>query len=109
VYDAFGVGQRNPSGSEFSEPWGFGAQWGDYTDPETGLVLMTHRYYDPAVGRFLTRDPVSYTGGVNVYDFVKNNPVNQFDPLGLMVLPNEFCEFTPRSGPERGGRAPGRG
>src|SRR3712207_1588364 len=41
-----------------SAPFGYKARWGYQTDPESGLLLLTHRYYDPAAGRFLTRDPI---------------------------------------------------
>ena len=41
------------------------------------------RYYDPATARYLTRDPIGYADGPNVYLSVHNNPVNEFDPLGL--------------------------
>ena len=56
---------------------------GGYQDPETGLVLMGHRYYDPATWRFLTRDPIGTAGGLNLYAYVGNDPVNFTDPLGL--------------------------
>ena len=65
-----------------SNPIGFGGQYGYYTDLETGLVLMTNRYYDPGTGRFLTRDPIGYGGGINLYGFVGNNPVTGADPEG---------------------------
>ncbi len=38
-----------------SEPFGYGAQWGYYSDRETGLQLLTHRYFAPQAGRGLTR------------------------------------------------------
>jgi hypothetical protein len=41
------------------------------------------RYYDPEVGRYLTRDPIGYGDGPNAYIYVGNNPINKFDPLGL--------------------------
>lgn len=66
-----------------SDPFGYKAQWGYYTDRETGLQLLTFRYYDPSVGRFLTRDPVGYNGGLNLYGYVGNEPVGVTDPLGL--------------------------
>ena len=65
---------------------GFQGEWGAYTDNETGLVLMGHRYYDAGTGRFLTRDPMGYGGGINLYGFTGNNPVNEMDPLGLDAL-----------------------
>ena len=63
---------------------GFGGQFGYYTDFETGLQLCTFRYYDSANGRWLTRDPIGYSGGVNLYGYVGNNPVNFMDFWGLV-------------------------
>jgi len=57
-----------------------------YTDTETSFVLMGHRYYDPAEGRFVTRDPMSYGGGINLYGFAGNDPVNGSDASGLRPL-----------------------
>lgn len=68
VYDSFG---KLLSGGAAGDPWGFGAKEGYYTDGETGLILCTHRYYDPSTGRFLTRDPMGYGGGLNLYVSVK--------------------------------------
>ena len=65
------------------DPFGFGGQAGYYTDTETGLILCTHRYYDPANGRWLTRDPIGYAGGVNLYGYCGNDPGNQWDPSGF--------------------------
>ncbi len=64
------------------EPFGYKAQFGYYTDNETGLQLLTHRYYDPSIGRFLTRDPIGYFGGINLYEYVRNNPNRWEDPVG---------------------------
>lgn len=44
---------------------------------------MGHRYYDTGTGRFLTRDPKGYGGGINLYGFTGNNPVNDSDADGL--------------------------
>lgn len=69
------------------DPVGFGGQFGNYTDWDTGLVLMGHRYYDPGKARFLTRDPIGYNGGINVYAYCENNPIRWIDPSGLAIPP----------------------
>ncbi|WP_285350112.1 RHS repeat-associated core domain-containing protein, partial [Pseudomonas sp. ME-P-057] len=55
---------------------------GQYHDPETGLHYNRHRYYDPRVGRFISKDPIGYEGGINVYQYAPN-PSGWTDPLGL--------------------------
>ena len=50
---------------------------------ETGLSLLGHRYYDPGTGRFVTRDPMGYAGGADLYAYCGNNPINDSDPLGF--------------------------
>ncbi len=40
------------------------------------------RYYDPSTGRFLQRDPIGISGGLNVYGYCGNNPVSRIDPNG---------------------------
>lgn len=79
--------------------FGFGGQWGYYTDAGTGLVLMTHRYYDPQAGRFLTRDRISYNGGVNLYAYTANDPINGIDPTGFAQVTTTGC--TPDKKPKR--------
>jgi RHS repeat-associated protein len=68
-----------------SDPFGYGAQAGYYTDQQTGLVLTTYRYYDPVNGRFINRDPSGYSGGVDLYNYTQNNGENRINPLGLYV------------------------
>jgi len=79
----FANGYRSERLLDYSDPFGFGGQAGYYTDLETGLMLCTHRFYDPNVGRFLTRDLLGYDGGINLYGYTQNNPVNRSDPSGL--------------------------
>ncbi|WP_420912159.1 RHS repeat domain-containing protein [Pseudomonas lundensis] len=55
---------------------------GQYHDHETGLHYNRYRYYDPRVGRFVSKDPISYAGGLNLYAYAPN-PVEWVDPLGL--------------------------
>jgi len=79
----FYTAQGAPISTSTADPFGYKAQWGYYTHHETGLQLLTHRYYDPQAGRFLTRDPIGYAGGVNLYGYVTNNYVNRIDPRGF--------------------------
>jgi RHS repeat-associated protein len=60
----------------------FGYQ-GRPREPETGLLYLRNRWYDPELGRFLTPDPMGYTDGPSMYTGFGNNPVNNSDPLGL--------------------------
>ena len=56
---------------------------GQYHDDETGLHYNWHRYYDPDIGRYLRVDPIGLDGGMNLYAYAGNNPVNWVDPFGL--------------------------
>lgn len=59
---------------------------GHVNDPETKLVYMQARYYDPATGHFLSVDPMvpeeGNTFNFNRYDYANNNPVVNLDPTG---------------------------
>lgn len=53
-------------------------------DSETGLYYYRARYYDPATGRWLQKDPMGFWGkDVNLYRYVRSNPANRTDPSGL--------------------------
>ncbi len=56
-----------------------GQEW----DPHTGLYYYGYRFYDPNFQRWLNQDPIAENGGINLYRFVGNDPVNYVDPLGL--------------------------
>ena len=67
---------------------------GHINDPDSGLVYMQARYYDPVVGRFVAVDPaVSEPGDVlsaSRYAYANSNPVKYVDPTGKVVsLANE--------------------
>ena len=72
---------------------GYGGPFGYYTEGKTrfsptnsgdrGMILCTHRYYDPINARWLTRDPAGYDGGINLYGYVDGNPIMKYDPSGL--------------------------
>jgi RHS repeat-associated protein len=56
-----------------------GREW----DTEIGLAYYRARYYDPKSGRFLSEDPIGFSGGFNFYEYVGGDPVNRRDPFGL--------------------------
>jgi RHS repeat-associated protein len=53
-----------------------------YQDDETDLVMYPGRPYSPTTGRWLCRDLINENGGLNLYGFVRNDPVRRFDALG---------------------------
>ena len=59
-----------------------------YFDQETGLHYNFLRYYEPALGRFITQDPIGLMGGMNLYRF-EGTVQNQVDVLGLAAI----CPF----------------
>lgn len=78
--DAYGNEAYSTYGND---PFGYNAKWGYTYDRETGMFLCQHRYYDPANGRWLTRDPIGYAGGVNVYGYCGSAPIGKTDRAGL--------------------------
>ncbi len=85
-HDAFGALDSTPGLDTPLESSTFN---GAYTDPDTGLVYMWHRWYDPAIGRFISPDLVAADSKspatFNVYAYVQNDPVNFVDPTGLFL------------------------
>jgi RHS repeat-associated protein len=47
------------------------------------IYYFGRRYYDPMLQRFVNRDPLAEQGGLNLYAYVANNPINFYDPYGL--------------------------
>ena len=69
LFDAFGQASYFPADKnegDTYDPVAFGGQQGYYFDA-TSLYFLTHRYYDPNAGRFVTRDPIGYKGGLNPF------------------------------------------
>jgi RHS repeat-associated protein len=50
--------------------------------PELGMYYYKARMYSATLGRFMQVDPVGYTGGVNLYGYVNDDPLNASDPTG---------------------------
>ena len=61
----------------------------------SGLLLYLRRAYDPNLQRFLGRDPVAELGGLNLYGFARNGPLNRFDSWGLDDAMDELNRLIP--------------
>ena len=52
----------------------------------TGLYYYRARYYDPALKRFVSEDPIGIAGGLNLAAYVRGNPITYSDPDGLFRM-----------------------
>jgi len=59
---------------------------GQYEDAETGAYYNYFRYYDPSTGRYIERDPLNLSAGVNFYSYTYQSPTKYIDPDGQFVL-----------------------
>ena len=73
-YDSFG----KPLGQIATRYQYAGREW----DPDTELYYNRARWYDPQARRFISEDPIGLDGGINLYAYVGNNPLNMVDPYG---------------------------
>ena len=59
---------------------------GMFYHARSGLYLTHYRAYDPRLGRWLSRDPIWESGGINLYGYVGGDPVGWVDPYGLLSI-----------------------
>jgi RHS repeat-associated protein len=72
---------------------------GYYVHGLSGLNLTTFRAYSPSLGRWINRDPIGERGGVTLYGYVDNSPVDYLDPSGLLQSdPFEGTAFSEGTG-----------
>ena len=92
-YDAFGVEQNVDDADDNAFRY-----CGEYFDAETGTIYLRARYYDPAIGRFISRDSV--TGektdplSLNLYTYCHNRPIIGSDPSGHVLLVDDIILIT---------------
>ena len=99
-YDVFGLPfitdlnndtPPDPTTSFLNQPYSFqGREW----DPVLRMFYFRARYYDPALGRFISQDPERYSDSPNLYQSFLNSPLNLGDPLGLRVGSVSGCDTT---------------
>jgi RHS repeat-associated protein len=92
TFDSFGK-LTNSTGS-LTNPFQYNAR---EFDTETNLYFYRARYYDQTVGRFISEDPSNFSGGINFYEYVMNQPIDNFDPFGLkctkkLMLVTAYCD-----------------
>jgi RHS repeat-associated protein len=80
-YDAWGnvTNDTNPG----FQPFGYA---GGIYDRDTGLTRFGARDYDPEIGRWTTKDPIGFAGGLNHYAYASSDPINFIDPTGYRSL-----------------------
>ena len=83
TYEGFG-NVTNETNSAVGDPWKFTRR---ELDSETGLQFNRAPYLDQKDGRWTTRDPLGFDAGdANLYRYIRNDPTNATDPLGLLNL-----------------------
>jgi RHS repeat-associated protein len=87
VYTAFGerVCELDGSCAGPRARFGYAGAWGYQGHDEFPFLHIGARYYDPATGRFLQRDPLGIAAGTNVYVYALGAPATRTDPSGEMV------------------------
>jgi len=105
-YDS--VGNLTDSTGTITNPFRYTAR---EFDSETGIYFYRARYFDATTGRFVSGDPFGFNGGINLYRYVLNQPVNNTDPLGLtcttrIMMVTAYC-WT--GNPTKSGVYPGPG
>jgi RHS repeat-associated protein len=80
TYEPFG--KTTTAGASSSNPSKYTAR----EDDDTGLYYYRARYYSPTLQRFISEDPIGFSGGMNFYAYAENDPVNGTDPYGLKTF-----------------------
>jgi RHS repeat-associated protein len=83
AYSAYGLVASKDG--DMASPFLFNGQWGIQTDAN-GLLNMRARYYSSYLMRFLSADPIGFSGGLNWFAYANNNPISLSDPFGLDAI-----------------------
>ena len=99
TYDAFGNTLSLTGGAAGLNSFRFSTK--EYVG---GLIYYGFRFYAPSLGKWINRDPISEKGGINLYGFVENSPIDNFDSYGLASHCFNKC-MNIRAGKPKGGKA----
>jgi len=87
IFNAYGEVEEN---SAVNNPWFFAEK---RSDQKSGFILFGLRFYDPTIGRWINQDPAGLVDGPNLYAYLHNNPLNNFDGFGLATETNSQNKF----------------
>jgi RHS repeat-associated protein len=79
-YDYDSWGRQTKLSGDLDADFGYA---GYYNYKTTNQYLTWYRVYDPNMGRWLSRDPLKEKAGLNLYDYVENDPFEWMDSFGL--------------------------
>jgi RHS repeat-associated protein len=85
TYESFGATATSGSSSVNTQ------QFAGREDDATGQYFNRARYYNARLQRFVSEDPTDFGGGLNLYAYANNRPLDFTDPTGLDPL-RQFCE-----------------
>ena len=94
IYDAYGnvLSCKDANGTDIESPVLFGFT-GKFFDDSTGLQNNINRWYDNTTGKWLSVDPIGFYGGTpNLYQYVGNQPICDWDQLGLAEYREKFID-----------------
>jgi RHS repeat-associated protein len=108
-YDYDPWGRQTQMLGTYKADWGYA---GYFVHRASKLNLTWYRAYDPDLGRWVSRDPIEEDGGLNLYGYIGNNPLNSNDPDGLAPkdrrygYSKDFWNWVERIWKKRNGRGP---
>jgi RHS repeat-associated protein len=89
-YSAYG---ENLSGKDAVNAFRFVGRFGGMQNDDTGLTYFWNRWYDSQAGRWMCEDPIRQSGGVNLYLYSVNKPVNLVDVSGLILSQDQVANI----------------
>jgi RHS repeat-associated protein len=80
LFDAYGKTLK--STGNIVNPYAYAGKFGYYSSDLANIMLIGSRWYSPNLKRWISRDPIKYKGGYNLYGYVEENPIKYVDPMG---------------------------